>query len=174
MEKRVDNGGAFGALFTDLSKAFDCLSHELLIAKLDAYGFDKNALKLVNSFLSNRKQRVKINYKYSSLSEILFGVPQGSILGSLLFNIFICDMFYFLEEFDIASYAGDSTPYTAVKNIEFVVNNLEQSSSILFKWLNNNYMKVNTGKSHLLVSGNVRATAKIDSNYIESGKNKCC
>ena len=64
-KKSVDNGGAFGALFTDLSKAFDCLSHELLIAKLDAYGFDKNALKLVNSYLSNRKQRVKINGKYS-------------------------------------------------------------------------------------------------------------
>ena len=87
-KKTVDNGIAFGALFTDLSKAFDCLSHEFLIAKLDAYGFDKNALKLVNSYLSNRKQRVKINNKYSSWSEILFGAPQGSILGPLLFNIF--------------------------------------------------------------------------------------
>ena len=76
-KKSVNNGGAFGALFTDLYKAFDCLSHELLIAKLDAYGFDKNVLKLVNSYLSNRKQRVK--KKYSSWSEILFGVPQGSI-----------------------------------------------------------------------------------------------
>ena len=168
-KKSVDNSGAFGALFTDPPKAFDCLSHELLIAKLDAYGFDKNALKLVNSYLSNRKQRVKINDKYSSWSEI-FEVPQGSILGSLLFNIFICDMFYFLKDFDIANDADDSTPYTADKNIEFVVNNLEHSSSILFKWLSDNYMKVNTGKSHLLVSGNVRATAKIDSNYIESEK----
>ena len=65
-KKSVDNGGASGALFADLSKAFDCLSHELLIAKLDAYGFDKNALKLVNSYFSNRKKRVKINNKYSS------------------------------------------------------------------------------------------------------------
>ena len=58
-KKNVDNVGAFGVLFTDLSKAFDCLSHKLLIAKLDAYGFYKNALKSVNSYLSNRKQRVK-------------------------------------------------------------------------------------------------------------------
>ena len=65
-KKSVGNGGAFGALFTDLSKAFDCLSHELLIAKLDAYGFAKKALKLVNSYLSNRTQSVKINDKYSS------------------------------------------------------------------------------------------------------------
>ena len=157
-------------LISDLSKACGCLSHELLIAKLDAYGFDKNALKLVNSYLTYRKQRVKINDKYSSWSEILFGVPQGSILGPLLFNVFICDMFYFLEDFDIANYADDSTPYNADKNIEFVVNNLEHSSSILFKWLNDNYMKVNTDKSHLLVSGNVRATAKIDNSYIESEK----
>ena len=70
-KKRVDNGGAFGALLTDLSKAFDCLPHELLIAKLDAYGFDKSSLKLVHSYLSNRKQRV--NDRYSSWSEILFG-----------------------------------------------------------------------------------------------------
>ena len=77
-------------------------------------------------------------------------------------------MFYFLEDFDIANYADDSTPYCAGKSAEFVVNNLEQSSAILFEWLNNNYMKVNTGKSHLLLSGNSRATATIDNSCIES------
>ena len=150
---------------TGLSKAFDCLSHELLIAKVDAYGFDKNALKLVNSYLTYRKQRVKINDKYSSWSEILFRVPQGSILGPLLFNVFICDMFCCLEDSNIANYADNSTPCKVDKN-----NNLEQSSSILFKWLNDNCMKVNTDKSHLLVSRNVRATPKMDNNYIESEK----
>ena len=90
--------------------------------------------------------------------------------GPLLFNVFICDMFYFLEDFDIANYGDDSTPYNADKNIEFVVNNLEQSSSILFKWLNGNCMKVNTDNIHLLVSGNVRATAKIYNINIESEK----
>ena len=87
-----------------------------------------------------------------------------------MFNNFIRDMFYFLEDFDIANYADDSTPYNVDKNTELVVDNLEHSSSILFKWLNNKYMKVNTDKSHLLISGNVQATAKIDSNCIESEK----
>ena len=167
-KRSFDNGGAFGALLTDLSKGFDCLPHELLVAKLDAYGFDKSSLKLIHSYLSNRKRRVKINDTYSSWSEILLGVPQGSILGPLLFNISICDMFYFLEGFDIANYADDPTPYCAGKSAESVINNLEQPSTILFKWLNNNYMKVSTGKSHLLLSGNSRATATIDNSYIES------
>ena len=71
-KKSVDNGGAFGALLTDLSKAFDCVTHELLIAKLHAYGFDKRSLVLIYNYPSNRKQRVKVNDSYSSRSEILF------------------------------------------------------------------------------------------------------
>ena len=79
-------------------------------------------------------------------------------------------MFYFLEDFYNANYADDSTPHNADKNIEIVVSNLEQSSSILFKLLNDNYIKVNTDKSHFLVSRNIRTTSKIDNNYIESEK----
>ena len=93
------------------------MSHELSIAKLDAYGFDQKALKLGNSYLSNRKKRVKTIDKYSFWSEILLGVLKDSILGTLLFNIFMYDMFYFLEDFDIANYADDSTPYNADKDI---------------------------------------------------------
>ena len=100
----------FGALLTDLSNAFDCLDHELLIAKLNAYGFSLTALKLVHNYLSNRKQRTKINSTYSSLLEIIIGVPQGSILGPLLFNIFLIDLFFIIEDADIASYADGNTP----------------------------------------------------------------
>ena len=77
-------------------------------------------------------------------------------------------MFYFLEDFDIGNYADDSAPYCAGKSTESVVNNLEQLSTILFEYLNNNSMKVNTGKSHLLHSGSSRATVSIDNSYIES------
>ena len=92
MEKSVNNGGAFGAFLTDLSKAFDCLSHELLIAKRHAYGFDKISLVLIYHCFFYRKQRVKMNDSHSSWSKILVAVAKGSILGPLLFNIFICDV----------------------------------------------------------------------------------
>ena len=92
--KFLDIGGHAGALLTDLSKAFDYIDHELLIAKLHPYGFDNDALKFIYSFLKERKQRTQINSSYSSFSEIFLDVPQGSILGPLLFNAYICDLFY--------------------------------------------------------------------------------
>ena len=137
-KRSVDNSKMFGALLTDLSKAFDCLDHELLIAKLNAYGFSLTALKLVHNYLSNRKQRTKINSTYSSLLEIIFGVPQGSILGPLLFNIFLIDLFFIIEDTDIASYADDNTPYVIADNIDGVIKSLEEASEILFKWFNEN------------------------------------
>ena len=84
----VDKGKSFGVLLTDLSKAFDCLLHDHLLAKLHCYRFSLPALKLIHSYLQNRKQRTKINSTYHSWEEILFRIPQGSILGTLLFNIF--------------------------------------------------------------------------------------
>ena len=84
----VDKGKSFGVLLTDLSKAFDCLLHDHLLAKLHCYRFSLPALKLIHSYLQNRKQRTKINSTYRSWEEILFRIPQGSILGTLLFNIF--------------------------------------------------------------------------------------
>ena len=95
-KKAVDTKKVFGALLTDLSKAFDCLPHDLIIAKLNAYGFSLPALNLIQNYLANRKQRTKINDSYSPWSDILFGVPQGSILGPLLFNIFLSDLFFIL------------------------------------------------------------------------------
>ena len=114
----TDNKKSFGAVLTDLPKVFDCLSHDLLIAKLNAYGFSMSALRFVHSYLKNRTQITKINSEYSSWEEIMFGVPQGSILGPLLFNIFLCDLFLIMENIDIASYADDNTPYTTENSIE--------------------------------------------------------
>ena len=94
-KKNVDNRGVFGALLTDLSKALDSIPHGIIIAKLEAYGFHIDTLKLIHDYLSNRKQRVKVNDAYSLWKDIFYGVPQGSILGPLLFNMHLCDLFYF-------------------------------------------------------------------------------
>ena len=110
-KRSVDKGKVFGALLRDLSKAFDCLDHELLTAKLNAYGFSLPALRLINDYLSNRKQRTKIENTYSTWLDIIFGVPQGSILGPLLFNVFLADLFFTVNDINITSYADDNTPY---------------------------------------------------------------
>ena len=161
-KKIVDYGGVFGALLTDLSKAFDCIPHDLIIAKLEAYAFQTDALNLLYDYLSNRKQRVKINETFSSWENTEYGVPQGSILGPRLFNIHLCDLFYLLEDLDIANYADDTTIYTVKENKESVINVLEASSLPLYTWFNDNFMKANSDKSHILLSCSEPSTALVD------------
>ena len=122
----VDKGKYFGALLTDLSKALDCISYELILAKLHAYGFSLRALRLIHSYLTNRKQTAGVNANYSSWEEILFGVPQGSILGPLLFNIFLCDLYLIVKETSFASYADDNTSYVTAENLDEIIKSLEK------------------------------------------------
>ena len=164
----VDRGKVFGALLTDLSKAFDCLNHDLLIAKLKAYGFSLPALRLIHDYLLNRKQRTGINNSYSTWVEIVFGVPQGSILGPLLFNIFHADLFFIANSMVIANYADDNMPYATANDIDSLLVSLEEASKSLFTWFDNNLMKSNADKCHLLVSSNEKVTIKIGSHEISN------
>ena len=86
------------ARLTDLSRAFDCLLHDHLLAKLHPYGFRLSALKLIHSYLKNRKRRATIDSTYCSWDEILLWVPQGSILGPLLINIFLSNLLYSIKQ----------------------------------------------------------------------------
>ena len=100
----ADDKKVFGAFSTDFFKAFDCLSHELIISKLNAYGFSFAALQLIHDYLSIRHQRTKINHDFSSWEDILFRVPQGSVSGPILFNIFLGDLFLIMRETEFTSY----------------------------------------------------------------------
>ena len=103
----------------------------------------------------------KVNNAYSTYSDILYGVPQGSILGPLLFNIYISNMFYHIDIYDIASYSDDNTPYTSNFNLEEVMQKLELTTNNLFEWFKANHMKANAGKCHVLVTRDTDVTAKI-------------
>ena len=137
----------------DLSKAFDCLPHDLLLLKLKSYGLSNEALDLLKSYLSNRKQCVKIGSVCSSFLNIYKGVPQGSILGPLLFNIFINDIFHFIEKGNLYNYADDNTLSYSSNNINELVNTLETESSALIKWFTDNQMQTNPDKFKAIAIG---------------------
>ena len=112
----MDKGKSCAALLTDLSKAFDCIVDEFLLAKIEAYGFSYEGLKVMHNYITDRKHRTKVNDSLNDFVDLLLGAPQGSILDPLLFNIYICDLFFFVEE-DVTSYADDTTPYSNGKNL---------------------------------------------------------
>ena len=153
--KCLDKGG----ILTDLSKAFDCILRDLLIAELAAYGFDYQSLRIMESFLSNRQQRTKINNAFSRYSEIIYGVPQGS---------YICDLFFDIIQCDIASYADDNTPYNFDFNLDNVISNLKKSTNSLLNWFRENHLKANADKCHLLVSSDESCTAIIENFSIKN------
>ena len=137
----------------DLSKAFDTINHSLLLAKLEAYGFSMTSLKLMQSYLCNRFQRTSVNESFSDWNEIETGVPQGSILGSLLFNIFLNDIFYFINNGNLCNYADDNILYSIGKSLNMVKENLKINFIIMQKWFYENHVVLNPGKCHYLVLG---------------------
>jgi hypothetical protein len=152
-KKALDNHQTTGAILIDLSKAFDTIPHKYLLKKLQNYGLSENAVKLISSYLKNCSQRVKIGDVYSEWTDVKCGVPQGSILGPLLFNIFINDVFYVIEHSELYNYADDNTLSKTNDDIDKLVACLESDISHIMAWFKANCMGVNEEKFQCIVFG---------------------
>ena len=158
-KEATDNNKAFGALLTDLWKAFDFLGHDLLIVKLHAYGLDLVSLKILQDYLIIRKQRIKVDSIYSSLEKILS---------------FMCDIFLILKITSFTGYANDNTPFVVRENTTNFIKALEDIGKNLIKWFSDNQMKLNTDKSHVLLNSQGPKTIKIGKLWIKNSSCKKC
>ena len=152
MKASRDNKQFCVAIPRDLSKAFNCICYDLLITKLNAYGFDKKASKLIYDYLKGRFQKIKVGFSFSSELDISYGVPQGSILSLLLFNIDICDLFFVNITSDIANYADDTTPYECDQHCDNLISNIELTVEKIFNWFEFNNLKANVSKCYFFLS----------------------
>ena len=149
--EKLDKNFIVGAVLMDLSKAFDCIPHDLIIAKLAAYGFKRETLRLIYSYLKGRKQCVKINNTYSDYNEIISGVPQGSILGPVFFNLSINDLFFFNEKASMHNFADDNTLSAWGETVSKLIDTLESESNIAIDWFTKNEMIINPDKFQAII-----------------------
>ena len=150
-KENLDNNAFVGAVLMELSKAFDCVPHDLLIAKLHAYGLTLDTLVYFYSYLKRRKQSVKINNIFSTFQTLLSGVPQGSILGPIFLNIFLNDLILFITNADLFNFADDNTISAMGKTIPELISTLEEQSNNAIDWFQNNDMIINPEKSHIII-----------------------
>ena len=167
-----------GAVFLDLKKAFDTVNHEVLLSKLSSFNFSTEAIKWTHSYLSNRKQSVRIGSTQSPYLTCNIGVPQGSILGPIFFGLYINDLPLVCPSVNIQMYADDTVLYVHGKNKQQTVTKLTAALVHVSDWLTNSCLHLNTNKTVCMyfscptnlmsLSGAKNSMWSLNSNILES------
>ena len=144
----LDSNELVGAVFIDLSKAFDSIDHELLLSKLESYGIRQDSLNWFQNYLTGRRQRVLVNGTVSTWRPVERGVPQGSILGPLLFGILVNDLSVKIDQCSVSLYANDTALYHFSRDSAELKDTLESALDGVASWVDNNGLKMNV-KSHV-------------------------
>ena len=149
IRKNLNNGVFSCGVFIDLEKAFDTVNHKILLSKLEHYGIRDTSLTWIESYLSNRKQSVKLNRVNSKYEQVSCGVPQGSILGPLLFIIYVNDMHVAVQSSIMHHFADDTNIIFSAKNPNKIAKTLNRD--LLFEWLCANRLSLNASKTEFIV-----------------------
>ena len=157
-KKALDKGENICIIFLNLSKAFDSINYDLLLAKLKAYGYSENALKLRCSYLKYQRQAVQINNRFSSYKKVQAGMPQGFIDRPLLFKLFINDLVLFLLETFLSNYVDDNNSYSIAKELNIIKEKLRKDFKLVTDWFFENYMSLNPTKCQFICLGKTRKT----------------
>ena len=147
----IDDGKMIGVVLVDFKKAFDLVDHNILMSKLEFYGIKENTLSWFKSYLSQRQQQVSIDNTKSRFRPITCGVPQGSILGPLLFLLFINDLPLYTSNVSTDMYADDTTLYDVQTSQDTIEKNLQIALNELHKWCKNNGMVLNSTKTKVML-----------------------
>ena len=157
----IDRGDMSNVVFLDIKKAFDTVDHEILLKKLNKYGIYNDELKFFESYLSNHRQCCNVNGLTSTLKPILCGVPQGSILGPLLFILYMNDLPECIRDGRVTMYADDTSLSNKGKAIEDIENKLIPDLSRICSWLQVNKLNLNAIKTEFMIIGTRQNILKI-------------